>query len=159
MGGDAVGQGQLLGQPSRHPWIRHHHGLGGEGIRRRSGGDPFEQPIPQAFGLCLLAALIEPLECDQHSHRQLQLQTRLVRADGEVLVLLHVPRASGWTAWRDGRRGDIVTANLAAMGVVVPPGEHEVEWRYAPVGLGVGAALTVLGLAGCAAWAVAGRRR
>lgn len=81
-----------------------------------------------------------------------------VRADGAVLAVLHVPRAAGWRAFLDGREVGMVTANLAAMGVVVPAGEHEVEWRYAPPGLAAGAMVTCLGLVGCL-WLARRRRR
>ncbi|HUK14661.1 MAG TPA: hypothetical protein VLW17_15290 [Thermoanaerobaculaceae bacterium] len=85
--------------------------------------------------------------------------TARVEADGQVLALLHSPSAPGWAAWLDGSRARIVEANLGAMGVVVPAGRHEVRWQYAPVGLGAGIALTLLGLAGCLALAVVSRRR
>lgn len=82
-----------------------------------------------------------------------------VRAEGEVLALLHVPWTVGWQAYLDGAKVEMVTANVAAMGVVVPAGEHQVEWHYAPVGLALGVGLTAIGLAGCAAWGWSGRRR
>jgi len=81
-----------------------------------------------------------------------------VRADGQVLALLQVPHAVGWRAFLDRREVSVVTANLGAMGVVVPAGEHQVEWRYAPPGLAAGAALTCVGLWGCLGLAL-GRRR
>ncbi len=80
-----------------------------------------------------------------------------VRADGEVLAVLHVPRAAGWRVILDGREVPMLTANLGAMGVVIPAGEHVVEWSYAPPGLAGGVVLTCLGLAGCL-W-LASRRR
>ncbi len=92
---------------------------------------------------------------DQRPHRW-RVQ---VRADGEVLAVLHVPRAVGWRALLDGREVPVVTANLAAMGVVVPAGEHQVEWRYSPPGLAAGLALTGLGLGGCLWLALRRRRR
>lgn len=91
---------------------------------------------------------------EQRSHRW---RVR-VRAGGEVLALLHVPRAPGWQAFLDGHEVTMVRANLAAMGVVVPPGEHHVEWRYSPPGLATGALLTGLGVGGCV-WLARSRRR
>jgi hypothetical protein len=82
-----------------------------------------------------------------------------VRATGEVLAILHVPRTVGWSVLVDGRQGEMVTANLAGMGVVVPAGEHQVEWRYSPPGLAAGALLTGVGLAGCLGLALSRRRR
>ena len=84
-----------------------------------------------------------------------------VQARGRVLAVLHIPRAPGWRAFVDGRRAPVVEADLAAMGVVVRDGEHEVRWQYAPPGLAVGLALTLGGLAGCLLFSPSspGRRR
>ncbi len=82
-----------------------------------------------------------------------------VRVSGDVLVVLHVPRAPGWRASVDGLPSRIVTADLAAMGVVVQAGVHEVRWEYRPPGLWLGVALTLGGLAGCAWLARRPRRR
>mgnify|MGYP005841200597 CR=1 FL=1 len=94
------------------------------------------------------------LVLDQRPHRW---RVR-VQASGEVLAVLHVPRAAGWRTTLDGQQTPMITANVAAMGVVVPEGEHVVEWRYTPPGLWAGAALSCLGLAGCL-WLARGRRR
>ncbi len=81
-----------------------------------------------------------------------------VDVTGPVLALLHVPYAPGWSASLDRQRAPIVMANLGAMGILVPGGHHVVAWRYAPVGLGTGIALTLAGLAGCLALALISRR-
>lgn len=83
----------------------------------------------------------------------------VVRAQGSVLAVLHVPRAPGWRAWIDGREVEVETVNLAAMAVEVPAGAHTVVWSYRPPGLVAGALLTVLGLVGCVALGRGGRRR
>jgi len=56
---------------------------------------------------------------------------------------------------------EIVDANLGAIGVVVPEGDHIVRWEYAPPGLALGALLTLAGLAGCLLLSLSstGRRR
>jgi hypothetical protein len=72
-----------------------------------------------------------------------------VDSDGDVLALLHTPRTVGWRGYLDGRSVPLLTANLAAMAVVVPRGAHEVRFEYAPVGLLPGVLLTVTGLVGC----------
>ena len=84
--------------------------------------------------------------------------TARIACDGRCLALLHAPAAPGWAASLDGEPAGLVPANIAAMGVVVPTGTHVVTWRYAPPGLLPGAALSALGLLGCAALALAGRR-
>jgi len=72
-----------------------------------------------------------------------------VRASGTVLVVMHVPMAPGWRASVDGEEAPLHVADLAAMGVVVSRGVHEVRFDYWPTGLVPGAALTLAGLGGC----------
>lgn len=81
-----------------------------------------------------------------------------VETSGPVLAVFHAPRAPGWQAFLDGHPVPLVTANLGAMGVVVPQGTHEVMWRYGPPGLGVGLALGFLGFAAAGVYALRGRR-
>jgi uncharacterized membrane protein YfhO len=58
-------------------------------------------------------------------------QDLLVEGGGGLLVVsgLFYP---GWQARLDGRPVPIVQANLALRAVAVPPGLHQVEWRYRP---------------------------
>ncbi|HEV8266932.1 MAG TPA: YfhO family protein, partial [Thermoanaerobaculia bacterium] len=69
--------------------------------------------------------------------------------DGRALVVLHVPLARGWRATIDGREAPLVPADVAAMGVVVGSGSHDVVFRYFPTGLLAGSLLTLAGLLGC----------
>jgi hypothetical protein len=87
------------------------------------------------------------------------LHTANVRASGTVLALLHAPHAPGWHASLDGRMAEIVDANLGAMGVVVPEGDHTVRWEYAPPGLALGVVLTLAGLAGSLLLSLSSLRR
>ncbi|MGE5235286.1 MAG: YfhO family protein [Acidobacteriota bacterium] len=82
-----------------------------------------------------------------------------VRSVGPVLAVLHVPRAPGWRATLDGRPAALHTADLAAMGVAVPDGKHDVCWSYEPPGLAAGAAMTLAGLVGCVILGLGGWRR
>ncbi len=82
-----------------------------------------------------------------------------VQASSSVLAVLHVPSAPGWRARLDGQPAKIVDADLGAMGVVVPPGGHEVTWTYAPPFLTAGIVLTLAGLVGCLGLALGWPRR
>ena len=76
-------------------------------------------------------------------------QRLAVRSPGGLVVTsgLLFP---GWSVTLDGEPAEPVEVDVALRGVVVPPGEHEVEWRYRPTWL-VGAwAGTALALAGAA---------
>lgn len=81
-----------------------------------------------------------------------------VEAEGPVLAVLHVPAARGWRVWLDGSPARCEVVDLAAMGVEVPGGVHEVRWQYEPPGFRLGALGTILGLAGCLMLAASGRR-
>jgi hypothetical protein len=66
-----------------------------------------------------------------------------------VLTDLHWP---GWLATVDGEPRDIRRANHLFRAVAVPPGVHEVRFRYDPTPARIGAWLTVaasIGVAGC----------
>jgi uncharacterized membrane protein YfhO len=82
-----------------------------------------------------------------------------LHTDGSGVLVLRDSFASGWEARLDGSPVSVLRANGHYRGVAVPPGDHEVVWRYAPPRLGIGSALSagsllcVLGL-----W-VAGRTR
>ena len=86
-------------------------------------------------------------------------QVARVRANGRVLAVLHTPRAPGWRVFLDGRQVRLLECDLGAMGVVVPDGEHEVRWEYAPPGLAFGLVLTLAGLAGSLLLSLSSLRR
>jgi hypothetical protein len=66
----------------------------------------------------------------------------------------------GWHASVDGRRVDLVRANIAFRGVPVPAGRHVVELSYRPRAVWLGLSVSLAGLAVTAGLAaVAGRRR
>ncbi len=56
----------------------------------------------------------------------------------------------GWRAYVDGKRVEIMRANLAFRAVKVPSGEHTVLFRYVPVSFYAGLVLTIAGIAICA---------
>ncbi|MGQ9651515.1 MAG: YfhO family protein [Phycisphaerae bacterium] len=52
----------------------------------------------------------------------------------------------GWTVEIDGLASRPHRVNALVQGVAVPPGRHQIIWRYRPVGLKAGIGLTVLSL-------------
>lgn len=58
--------------------------------------------------------------------------TATVHCDGPCLAVLARPWAPGWRVTVDGSRTVLVRANLAGLGAVIPPGDHEVEFSYNP---------------------------
>lgn len=58
-------------------------------------------------------------------------QRMRVDSRGGILVVSDL-MYPGWTATVDRRQAEAVTVNIALRGVVVPPGQHTVEWAYRP---------------------------
>ncbi|HEU4700846.1 MAG TPA: hypothetical protein VFS37_00075 [Conexibacter sp.] len=78
------------------------------------------------------------------------------------LVVLGDGWAPGWSVTIDGRAAAPLQANMVLRGVVVPAGEHTIEWRYRVPGLRAGEAISGIGLIAVFAWAgvvARGRRR
>lgn len=61
-------------------------------------------------------------------------------------LVLSEPLYPGWVARLDGEPVGVYRANSAFSAVMIPAGEHEVEWRYEPRSVGLGALLSLLTL-------------
>ena len=74
-----------------------------------------------------------------------------VRAGAAGLLVLSETHDPGWRATVDGRETPVLVANHVLRAVAVPAGEVEVVLTYTPPWLGVGLAVTALGLLALAA--------
>lgn len=72
------------------------------------------------------------------------------RTASPALLRLSVPYFPGWRAIVDGTQLPIVHVDLALMGVVVPAGDHEIQFFFRSDTFGIGAAITLAGLILCA---------
>ncbi|WP_071901266.1 YfhO family protein [Cystobacter ferrugineus] len=66
-----------------------------------------------------------------------------VRARGGEVLVLNDAYYGGWTASVDGEPVPILPANGAVRAVAVPPGEHQVVFRYRTPGLALGAGVSL----------------
>ncbi|MEJ7839528.1 MAG: YfhO family protein [Thermomicrobiales bacterium] len=69
---------------------------------------------------------------------------------------------TGWRAYVDGERTDVLRTNHAFRGVALPAGDHEVVLRYEPGPLRIGlwsSAVATIALGGIWTWAVVDQRR
>jgi uncharacterized membrane protein YfhO len=64
----------------------------------------------------------------------------------------------GWRATVDGRRTEIVTANVLYRGVPLGPGAHEIVFRYRPGSFFVGATVSFASI-GVLIWMLSRRAR
>lgn len=76
-----------------------------------------------------------------------RLKTRVSLKSPAYLVYLD-SHADGWTARIDGEKTPIIRANYLFKSVLVPAGEHEVEFRYRPYPYIVASFFRVVGIAG-----------
>jgi uncharacterized membrane protein YfhO len=95
------------------------------------------------------AALLERVDSD----------SLRVRANGPGMLVIGEHYDAGWGATISGAPARIVKADLAALGIVLPPGPATVELRFVPVGLRGGIAAAAGTALALAAIALVGRRR
>ncbi|NLN75576.1 MAG: YfhO family protein [Armatimonadetes bacterium] len=55
------------------------------------------------------------------------------------MVFFSVPYGAGWTAFVDGKPAQIEKVNIGFLGLMLPAGQHNIEFRYFPPGLRLGA--------------------
>ena len=58
--------------------------------------------------------------------------------DKQRLIFFSIPHDNGWTAFINGEETEILTLNGGLMGIIVPEGESQVEFRFVTPGLKLG---------------------
>lgn len=96
-------------------------------------------PAPE-FADCREASSVE---VTRYSDRAIRLHARM---NCTGLVITAMTNFPGWAATIDGRAVPIIETNGLMPAVMVPEGDHEIELRYRPRSVALGAALTALGL-------------
>ena len=81
------------------------------------------------------------------------------QADHATLLRIAAPYFPGWRAEVDGRAVNVVPVDVALMGVVVPPGDHELVVRFRSSRYAAGAAISGLAWLGMCVWLWWGFRR
>ncbi len=74
--------------------------------------------------------------------------------DKERLIFFSIPHDNGWKAYINGNETEIHTINGGLMGIVVPAGESEIEFRFTTPGLKAGIIISAITLTSLAAYAV-----
>ncbi|MEP0843981.1 MAG: YfhO family protein [Phycisphaerae bacterium] len=80
-------------------------------------------------------------------YRSAEERVASVSSAGGGLLVLNESHDPGWRAWVDGVPAPVLRVNGVCQGVAVPGGLHEVRFIYRPRGLGLGAVLSVTGIA------------
>jgi hypothetical protein len=80
-------------------------------------------------------------------------------AEGDALLVINDAYWPGWQAEIDGRRVDVLPADVLVRAVAWPAGRHRLEMRYAPPEVELGVAVSSIGLACLLGAVLMGTRR
>ncbi|MBR2327814.1 MAG: YfhO family protein [Clostridia bacterium] len=69
-----------------------------------------------------------------------------ITLEKETLVFFSVPYEDGWTAYVNGKEVDIERVNVGFMAVLCGEGENRIEFKFMPVGLRLGSAVTAVSI-------------
>ena len=70
-------------------------------------------------------------------------------------LIVTLPYSDGFTCTVDGEKAEIEKADYCFMAVHIPPGEHEIQFRYCSPGLKEGIILSLLSLLALIVWSAA----
>jgi len=70
----------------------------------------------------------------------------LINTNSDAIAVVPGNYHRGWKAWVDGEKTDVFKVNLASKGIVIPPGEHEVELKYFPLSFLYGAIISLVSI-------------
>lgn len=71
-----------------------------------------------------------------------------ITADTGGMMLTSIPYDKGWSVYVDGKEVKTKSLEGALLGVSINSGTHTVEFKYSPVGLNIGIAITILSIIG-----------
>ena len=113
-------------------------------VRARDGlGDPAE---PASVGAAPVRVANGPATVAELAAGGRRVHAR-VSAAGPALLATSQPAIPGWRAALDGEPAEPVLVHGAFLGLVVPPGEHEVDFVYAPRSWTFGLVACAVGMA------------
>ena len=67
-----------------------------------------------------------------------------VDASGDKYLLMAIPYSTGWRAFIDDEKAEVLLADRAFMALKVEEGSHDIELRYCTPGLGIGALISLM---------------
>ncbi len=85
--------------------------------------------------------------------------TAKINLSRENVVFFSISYNDSWKAYVDGAETDVYKVNNGMIGVIVPEGEHEIEFVYTVKGLKEGAVISVLSLAAFITYLIIAKRK
>ncbi|MEA3366039.1 MAG: YfhO family protein, partial [Candidatus Hydrogenedentes bacterium] len=120
-----------------------------------------EEPLPGPAPSANLADL-GPAEVLERTATHVRIQAS---SEADCVLVLADAYYPGWKATIDGERVEVFPVNHAFRGILMPAGEHRIEFRYAPASFEVGLTISACGLlvfsgvALCILWRISQRKR
>ena len=74
-----------------------------------------------------------------------------VYAESNRILYTSIPYDSGWSVYVDGTKTETFKIGDSQLGVMLKPGQHEIEFKYTPKGLYLGAGVSGVTLISLAA--------
>jgi hypothetical protein len=105
--------------------------------------------LEEAPGLPLVVSSNATAEIRRYEDQAVDIDAAL---DAPGVLVLADSFYPGWRAYVDGKEEKIVRANLFFRAVSLSAGKHRVEFRYQPVSLTIGAAISLATLCGLLVW-------
>ncbi|MGB8510096.1 MAG: YfhO family protein, partial [Pyrinomonadaceae bacterium] len=106
-------------------------------------------PVVAALSPSETTAATTSAEVTSYEPNRIEVKTVADAASILVLAENHYP---GWRAYLDGRAAGILRVNYNERGVLLPPGEHRVEFVYRPKSVLLGLLISLLTAAALAVW-------
>lgn len=94
------------------------------------------------------------MERQKHVMKDVQIDnntiTGTINCSNDQYLFISVPFSSGWTAYVDGEKTDVLRANIGFMAIPLKSGEHNIELKYVTPGIRVGSFCSIISLAAIA---------
>ena len=91
------------------------------------------------------------MERQKHVMRDVQIDnntiTGTINCSNDEYLFLSIPFSSGWTAYVDGEKTDVLRANIGFMAIPLESGDHNIKLKYVTPGIRVGGICSIVSLA------------
>ena len=77
-----------------------------------------------------------------------------VKMDEARILCMAAPYCRGWSAMIDGKKVDIYKINSMYMGIEVPAGEHNIEFKYVTPGIRLGGFVSMCTIIALSVWTI-----
>ncbi len=89
-------------------------------------------------------------EMSKDSLQKIQFSTNQIIGDINLekrkLLCITIPYSKGWKAYIDGKKAEVLQADIGFLALEIPKGSHKIVWKYQTPYLKLGISFTILGI-------------